>query len=46
MEEQSLEIIGIIISELKDSRLSVNSIKDELWFTENKTGKTLKVKIK
>lgn len=41
-----LHIFGIIISELlKSKKVSVNSINNELWFTDKKDGKTLKMRM-
>jgi len=42
-----VDIVGVIIRELNksDSPLSVNSIGDQVWFTQKKNGRTLKMKI-
>ena len=40
-----LHIYGLVIRELlKSEKVSVNMVGDELWFTDKKYGKTLKMK--
>jgi len=43
----NLYIVGLIVEQLsKSDRLSVVSMRDEIWFTDKSNGKTLKFRIK